>query len=149
MDVKYVLVKWLIIKFEYMWQPLRNRSDLNWSSGRIVIAGIHKWFSSDALNISSSIGHKYTASTILLFSYSFAAHLNLGLCLWHQGKHDIAEQVFRHCLLLDSAGLKIPRGHRTAQAACAYNLGVMLAKLYRHSDAIVAYTKVCKVCSRL
>uniref|UniRef100_F1KV56 dolichyl-phosphate-mannose--protein mannosyltransferase n=1 Tax=Ascaris suum TaxID=6253 RepID=F1KV56_ASCSU len=70
-----------------------------------------------------------------------SAHLNLGLCLWHQGKHDIAEQVFRHCLLLDSAGLKIPRGHRTAQAACAYNLGVMLAKLYRHSDAIVAYTK--------
>uniref|UniRef100_A0A914ZRK5 dolichyl-phosphate-mannose--protein mannosyltransferase n=1 Tax=Parascaris univalens TaxID=6257 RepID=A0A914ZRK5_PARUN len=70
-----------------------------------------------------------------------SAHLNLGLCLWHQGKHDTAEQVFRRCLLLDSANLKIPRGHRTAQVACAYNLGVMLAKLHRHSDAIVAYTK--------
>uniref|UniRef100_A0A183V375 dolichyl-phosphate-mannose--protein mannosyltransferase n=1 Tax=Toxocara canis TaxID=6265 RepID=A0A183V375_TOXCA len=70
-----------------------------------------------------------------------SAYLNLGLCLWRQEKHTLAEEVFGHCFVLDSSRLRNPRGHRSAQVACAYNLGVMLARLSRHREAIVAYQR--------
>ncbi|VDK45240.1 unnamed protein product [Anisakis simplex] len=58
-----------------------------------------------------------------------SAYLNLGLCAWEKNDSETAKEVFEKCLKLDATHLKNPRNHRSAQVACAYNLGESLSQI--------------------